>query len=66
MARLYEAVQRVEQVIARKGLPLFKTKGLIALKAGFMLGSIDATTPDDPMKLEALRSAAREVLGEPV
>ena len=66
MPKLYEAVQRVEQIIAKKNLPLFRTKGLIALEAGFALGSIDATTPDDPAKLEALRRAARQVLGEPV
>lgn len=66
MAQLYETIQRIEQAIARKNLQPFRTKGLIALRAGFSLALVDESTPDDAAKLESLRQAARDVLGEPV
>jgi len=66
VGQLYETIQRIEQVIARRGLQPFKTKGLIALKAGFSLALIEATTPDDAGKLASLRRAASQVLGQPL
>ncbi len=65
-AKLYEAVQRIDALIQRRGLDAFKVRGEIALKAGFGLGFIDADTPDDAEKLTKLRSAAAAVLGEPL
>ncbi len=64
MGQLYQAVCAVEQVIARKGLDDFKTKGLISMKAGFFLSIVNSTTADDPSKLTSLRAAAEDVLGE--
>jgi hypothetical protein len=64
MGRLHDVVKRIDAAILRKGLPVFKTKGLIAIKAGFPLALIDAETPDDPRRIAALRAAASEVLGE--
>lgn len=64
VGQLYQAVSAVEQVIARKGLDDFKTKGLISMKAGFFLSIVTSTTPDDSSKLTSLRAAAEEVLGE--
>lgn len=64
MGQLYSAVRSIEQVIARKGLDDFKTKGLISMKAGFFLTIVTAETADDAQRLGALRSAAEEVLGE--
>ena len=58
------ALERIEQIIAGKNLPAFKTRGAIAIKAGFALGLIDASTPDDPDKLARLKAAAQEVLHE--
>lgn len=66
MGQLYETIQRIEQVIARNHLQPFKTRGLIALRAGFSLALIEASTPDDAVKLAALRQAARQVLGETI
>ncbi len=66
MGTLHEAVRSIDAIIARRALPVFKTRGLIALRAGFALSLIDARTPDDAQKLERLRAAAREVLGEPI
>lgn len=66
MGQLYETIQRIEQAIARKNLQPFRAKGLIALKAGFSLALVDASTPDDSAKLASLKQAAQDVLGEPV
>ena len=66
MGQLYETIERIEQVIARRNLQPFRTRGLIALRAGFSLALIETSTPDDDAKLEALRRAAGQVLGEPL
>jgi len=62
--RLHQAVQRVEAAIARKRLDPVRTRGAIALQAGFSLRCIDADTPDDPQMLAQLEAAAAAVLGE--
>jgi len=64
--QLHDAVQRIERIIARKGLPAFKTKGEIALRAGFALVTIEPRTPDDAEKLASLKAAAAEVLHESI
>jgi len=66
MGALYETVRRVEGVIERRGLPLYKTRGLIGLRAGFLLGMVTPDTPDDPLRIAALEAAARDVLGEQI
>ena len=49
MGELYDTVARIGDIIARRNLPVFKTKGLIAIKAGLSLGLVTALTPDDPV-----------------
>lgn len=66
MGALYQTVRRIEGVIERKRLPLYKTRGLIGLRAGFLLGMVTPETPDDPMRIAALKAAARDVLGEEI
>jgi hypothetical protein len=66
MGQMYETVKQIEAVIAKKGLPQFRMKGLIAIRVGFALSLVSDKTPDDPAKIAALRAAAKEVLGEPV
>jgi hypothetical protein len=66
MGRLHELAARIDRVIQEKQLPLFRTKGLIALEAGFSLSLIDETTPDDSARINALKQAARRILGEPI
>jgi hypothetical protein len=65
-SQLHCAVQRIEQIIVRRNLPAFKTRGEIAIKAGFALGLVDASTPDDPERLARLTQAALEVLHESI
>ncbi len=64
MGALYDTVRRIEGVIEKKGLPLYRTRGLIGLRAGFLLGMVTPDTPDDPLRIAALKAAARDVLGE--
>lgn len=66
VGQLYDTIQRIEQVIARKNLQPFRTKGLIALRAGFSLSLVEAGTPDDAGKVASLKRAAQDVLGEPL
>jgi hypothetical protein len=66
MPALFEMVQRIDQVIAVKGLEKFKTKGQIALKVGYALSGITRETPDDPVRVHRLADAAKDVLGQPV
>lgn len=66
MSQLWDIVQRIDRVIERKQLPLFLTKGKIAIRAGFALGIIDPQTRDEAHRISQLRTAAREVLGEDV
>ena len=37
MGQLYDMVQKVDELIAQKGLPFARTKGLVVIKAGFSL-----------------------------
>ena len=62
MAQLHDMVLRIDQIIRERDLPLFVTKGKIAMRAGFVLGIIDRNTPDDPDMLAKLSSAAAAVL----
>jgi predicted regulator of Ras-like GTPase activity (Roadblock/LC7/MglB family) len=64
--QLYRAVQLIEGLIRQSGGDRVKLRGQIALKAGFTLDLIDADTPDDPVKLQGLRAAARAVLAQDI
>jgi len=62
MGRLYEAKVRVEQIIREKGLSEAEIKGALSLRSGVLLALVRQETPDDPVKLEKLRAAAKAVL----
>jgi hypothetical protein len=66
VGRLYDAVQEIDDTIALKGLDAHEARGLIGMKAGFFLITITPDTPDDPERLSELKSAAEEVLGQPM
>ena len=66
MGRLYDAVRRIDDIIALKGLDPVETKGHIGMKAGFFLIIIKPDTPDDPEKIARLAEAAEEVLGQSI
>jgi hypothetical protein len=62
MGQLHEMKKRIDQAIAVHKLDATKTRGMIGMKAGFLIGMIDDNTPDDPVKLQKLRAAAQEVI----
>jgi hypothetical protein len=59
MGQLYDAKLKVEQIIREKKLNESETKGALSLKSGLLLALIRQDTPDDSVKLEKLRAAAR-------
>lgn len=63
MGRLYDECVQIQQYIADNNLDVFTTRGALALKCGFLITLVQPDDPDDPTRIEALRVAAREVLG---
>ena len=63
MGRLYDYSQAIQAEIERKGLDVFKTRGELAMKCGFIITLIGPNDPDDPTKMAALKDAAKAVLG---
>lgn len=63
MGKLYDYCKEIERHIERNNLDVFKTRGELALRVGFLISLVDPSDPDDAAKLEALRVAAREALG---
>jgi len=61
VAKLYDTCQAVIRVIETQGLDPYKSRGSIALETGFLISSIGPGDPDDPVKIEALRDAARRL-----
>ena len=62
MGRLYQLRVAIERAIEERHLDPYRTKGMIGLRAGFLLGLITPTTPDDEAKIAKLRVAANEIL----
>ena len=66
MSQLYDAVKKVDTLLngtGKVGKEFFKFKGLISMRAGFVLTAINETSADDPQKLAALKAAVKSVLG---
>jgi hypothetical protein len=66
MGSLYDARLKIEKIIDSKKLDNFKTKGAIGLRSGVLIGFLKPGTPDDNAKLQKLREATQEVLGESI
>jgi hypothetical protein len=63
MGRLYDQCVRIQEHIDQNGLDVFRTRGALALKCGFLITLVEPSDPDDATKIEALRVAAQDVLG---
>jgi hypothetical protein len=63
MGKLYDYAQRIEDHIQRSNLDVFKTRGAIAMRVGFIVTLVKPDDPDDAEKIRALKDAANEVLG---
>lgn len=63
MGKLYDYCQQIQQHIESNNLDVFKSRGELALRCGFLVSLIGPDEPDDPQRIEALRQAARDVFG---
>jgi hypothetical protein len=63
MGELYDCCQRIQDHIDRNGLDMFKARGELALRCGFLITLVKPDEADDPQKISALRGAAQEVFG---
>lgn len=63
MGRLYDHCTAIQQHIERQGLDVFRTRGELAMRCGFLITLIKPDDPDDPQKIKALEDAAKELLG---
>jgi len=61
MGKLYDYCQEIQQHIERNNLDVFKSRGELALRCGFLISLVGPDDPDDSEKLQALRQAALEV-----
>jgi hypothetical protein len=62
MGVLNDIKVRIDRVIEEKKLDGAVIRGKLALKTGFLLAIVNASTPDDPVKVAKLKSAAAEIL----
>jgi hypothetical protein len=61
MGALHDAKVKLESLCAGRKLNPAQVKGSLSLRAGILLALVNEATPDDPVKLEKLRAAAREL-----
>jgi len=61
MGKLYDYCQEIQQHIERNNLDVFKSRGELALRCGFLISLVGPDDPDDAEKIQALRQAALEV-----
>ncbi len=62
MSQLYDLRLQIEEKIKTAGLDAMDIKGRLALRSGKLLSLISPTAPDDPVVLDKLKRAAKEVL----
>lgn len=62
MGQLHEMCMKIDAHIAKNKLETFKVRGQLSLACGFMLGFVNAKSPDDPAQIEALKKASKTVL----
>lgn len=63
MGKLYEYASQIQSHIERNDLDVFKARGEIAMRCGFLISLIKPDDADDPAKLQALRDAAHDAFG---
>lgn len=61
MGKLYDYCQEIQRHIETNNLDVFKSRGELALRCGFLISLVGPDDPDDAEKLQALRQAALEV-----
>jgi hypothetical protein len=61
MGQTYDAKVKLEQIIRERRLDAADVRGKLSLRSGMLLALVRPDSPDDPVKLEKLRAAAREL-----
>lgn len=62
MSQLYDLKLRIDEKIKADKLDEVAVKGKIGLRSGKVLAFINQSTPDDPVALDKLKKAAKEIL----
>jgi len=62
MGTLNDMKTKIDKVIADKKLDGPAIRGKIALQTGFILSLVNASSPDDPVKVDKLKKAVESVL----
>jgi len=63
MGKLYDYSQQIQKHIEANHLDVFRTRGELAMRCGFIVTLIKPEDPDDPTKIDSLREAAKAALG---
>ena len=63
MGKLYDDCIRIQEHIENPGLDVFRTRGEIAMRCGFLVTMVRPTDIDNPRKIQAPEEAARDLLG---
>jgi hypothetical protein len=61
MGKLYDYSQQIQKHIEANNLDVFKSRGELAMRCGFIVTLITPDEPDDAGKIDALRTAAKAV-----
>lgn len=62
MGQLFEISKKIDDVISQKKMDRLTTRGKIGLKSGVLMAFTEQT-PDDAVKSQKIKAAAREILG---
>lgn len=62
MGQLFELSKKIDEIISQNGMDRLITRGKIGLKSGVLM-AFNEKTPDDVVKVQKIKDAAREVLG---
>lgn len=63
MGKLFDYCTQIQDHIERNRLDVFKSRGELALRCGFLVSLVGPDDPDDAEKIQSLRQAAKDVFG---
>ena len=63
MGKLYDYCQQVQDHIEATGRDIYKSRGEIAMRCGFLMPLVKPDDPDDVQKIQSLRDAAKDIFG---
>lgn len=63
MGLLFDLCEKIDGTITEQGLDLYRARGAIAMKVGYLISLVGPDDPEDSAKVAELQRAAEEVLG---